>query len=152
MANTPHVRDGIGVFVIDASNGQFLIGTRINSHGSGTQQLPGGHLEFGETLAECAQREVLEETGLEVDYVRFLTATNNYMPADHKHYVMLFVVCSRKRESEEARNMEPHKCEGWRWVSWEDLLERFERNPSEIFLPLVNLIRQRPDVVPIIGP
>ncbi len=31
---------------------------------------PGGHLEAGETPPECGRREVLEETGLEIDYIR----------------------------------------------------------------------------------
>jgi ADP-ribose pyrophosphatase YjhB (NUDIX family) len=31
---------------------------------------PGGHLEAGETPPECGKREVLEETGLEIEYIQ----------------------------------------------------------------------------------
>jgi 8-oxo-dGTP pyrophosphatase MutT (NUDIX family) len=30
---------------------------------------PGGHLELGETPSECGKREVLEETGLEIEWI-----------------------------------------------------------------------------------
>lgn len=68
------------------------MGTRLSSHGSGTLQCPGGHLEHGETFAETAIREVQEETGLEVGKVRFVTATNDVFD-EGKHYVTVFVVC-----------------------------------------------------------
>ncbi|HSX03736.1 MAG TPA: NUDIX domain-containing protein [Rhabdochlamydiaceae bacterium] len=31
---------------------------------------PGGHVEPGETPPECGKREVLEETGLEIEYIK----------------------------------------------------------------------------------
>ena len=34
--------------------------------------LPGGHVELGETIEEAVQREVKEETGLDVNHVQFL--------------------------------------------------------------------------------
>jgi len=36
---------------------------------------------------------VLEETGLEVGDVKFLTATNDVMANEGKHYVTIFVTC-----------------------------------------------------------
>jgi ADP-ribose pyrophosphatase YjhB (NUDIX family) len=56
-------------------------------------QCPGGHLEYGETFAETAAREVLEETGLEVGNIKFLTATNDVF-GEGKHYVTIFVTCT----------------------------------------------------------
>jgi ADP-ribose pyrophosphatase YjhB (NUDIX family) len=49
-------------------------------------------------------REVLEETGLQVkgDSVRFLTATNDIMLSEHKHYVTIFMTCQS-----ESENLEP---------------------------------------------
>ena len=119
----------------------------------------GGHLEFGESPEECAAREILEETGLHVKNVRFLTATNDVMKKDNKHYITMFMVCERVNEEDEAHVMEPDKCEGWEWSSWEDLLAlvRKERNVKEgevlertLFLPLLDLAEQRPGVVPSI--
>lgn len=58
---------------------------------TGTWALPGGHLEFGESFETCAVRETLEETGLNIKDVRFLTATNSVMTAEDKHYVTIFM-------------------------------------------------------------
>jgi len=158
----PQVRVGVGVFIIKSpsephSNPTFLVGKRLNSHGAGTYALPGGHLEFGETPEECAVREVMEETGLKITNVQFLTATNDYMAAEGKHYVTLFVVGERENESDAPEILEPEKCMGWDWVCWEDLRSwvdielassREEVLERKIFLPLLNLVRQRPGVIP----
>ena len=161
------VRVGVGAFILSSSssaqNPTFLIGKRLGSHGAGTFALPGGHLEFGESPEECASREILEETGLEVKNLRFLTATNDVLRQDRKHYVTMFVVCERVSEEEEARVMEVDKCEGWEWSSWEELLRLVEREREgeregqakeekalerRLFQPLVDLVVQRPGVVP----
>lgn len=160
----PNVRVGVGAFVLKSSqespqNPRFLIGKRINSHGSGTYALPGGHLEFGETPEECAGRELLEETGLKASNFRFLTATNDVMPADGKHYITLFMVCVRDNDTDLPQVLEPEKCEGWQWVSWEEFLTWVNREcgaqPDEVlerklFIPLLNLVQQRPGVTPTI--
>lgn len=179
-------RVGVAVFIVhpdphtstgssSSSGWKFLFGQRLGSHGAGTWALPGGHLEFGETFEECARREVLEETGLVVENVEFLTATNDVMPAEEgnrvaeKHYVTIFMTARAKKGEEdmempEARVMEPEKCAGWEWIGWEDL-ERWaaglqyakghedgdgngEGEVRRLFSPMVDLLRQRPGVVP----
>ncbi|GLA65612.1 hypothetical protein AtubIFM54640_007797 [Aspergillus tubingensis] len=86
-------RVGVGVFVINPK-GQIVLGQRKSSHGAGTWALPGGHLEFNESFEDCAAREVLEETGLKVRDIQFLTATNDIMKEEEKHYVTVFVGCT----------------------------------------------------------
>lgn len=182
----PQVRVGVGVFILSSpstpspnstsKNPTFLLGIRLNSHGSGTQALPGGHLEFGETFEECAIREVLEETGLQITKPRFLTATNDFISSsssseekkeggkeeeekEKKHYVTVFMVCERLNQEDEPENREPEKCGGWEWVDWESLVKWVEEEGKEeenkedgmrkkVFTPLISLIRQRPGLVP----
>jgi ADP-ribose pyrophosphatase YjhB (NUDIX family) len=40
--------------------------------------LPGGHVEFGETLAACLSREILEETGLNVEPEKMVYVHENF--------------------------------------------------------------------------
>lgn len=44
---------------------------------------PGGGLEFGETAAQCLQREFLEETGIEIKVKRFLFVHEFFAPPLH---------------------------------------------------------------------
>ncbi|KAF9889229.1 subunit of tubulin prefoldin [Aspergillus nanangensis] len=113
-------RLGVGVFVFN-NRGQFILGKRQGSHGSGTWALPGGHLEFGESFEDCGSREVLEETDLTVHNMHYLTATNDVMEAENKHYVTIFVGCHLTDEPKQPQIMEPEKCAEWQWVSLEEV-------------------------------
>ena len=123
----------VGVGVLIVQNGCVLLGKRKGAHGAGTWSAPGGHLEFGESIEECARREVLEETGLELQNIQYGPFTNNVFEADNKHYVTVFVLASSV--GSEAKLLEPDKCEGWSWFEWSAL-------PEPLFPPLSTLLKQ----------
>jgi 8-oxo-dGTP diphosphatase len=95
-----------------------------------------------ETLVQCGEREMSEETGLDLslgDY-RFIDSysrisTDDFFPIEDKHYVTLFLRAQYLRGI--PRNLEPERCEGWDWYKWKDIpkIENF-------FGPIGNLIKQ----------
>jgi 8-oxo-dGTP diphosphatase len=121
-------RVGVGVFVL--RNGLVLLGLRRGAHGAGTWALPGGHLEFGESIEHCAAREVHEEAGLEIDVSARGPYTNDVFEDVGKHYVTVFVLARAPHGHPERR--EPDKCAEWRWCRWSDL-------PTPLFPPLAAL-------------
>lgn len=151
---------GIGVFVYNSQN-QFLLGRRKGSLGADTWSLPGGHLEFGESFEGCATREVLEETGLVVRAVGFVTAVNCVMGS--RHYVTIFMRASLGRPTDHPVVAEPDKCHAWEWVDWNQLRCWAERGTRDhdhdnhgrqegtcrpLFMPLLEIFRQRPHLCP----
>ncbi|AZZ97676.1 NUDIX hydrolase [Pseudoalteromonas sp. R3] len=126
----------VGVAVVIKRQDKILLGERIGSHGAHTWATPGGHLEMGESVEQCARREVLEETGLTLTQVTKLDYTNDVFESDGKHYITLFV--TGECLNEEPQLLEPNKCLQWRWFSPDAL-------PEPLFLSLQNLLRDNPD-------
>jgi 8-oxo-dGTP diphosphatase len=113
----------VGICVLVMKEGKILLGKRKGSHGANEYASPGGHLEHMESFEDCARREVMEETGLEIGPIRFLRVMNirDYAP---KHYID--VAFAAEWRSGEPIAREPDKIEGWAWYDLESL-------PSPLF-------------------
>ena len=125
-------RPKVGIGVIVKSGNKVLLGKRKSSHGDGDWGFPGGHLEFGETPEECAEREVEEEAGLILKNFTRVVYTNDVFEKENKHYITLYIASDLDRGEPEIK--EPEKCEKWEWFEWSKL-------PKPLFLPIENLLR-----------
>jgi len=66
MRDPPQIILGVAA-VIWNKDGEVLLIRRRKAPRKGEWSLPGGKVEFGESLVEAVMREVLEETGLRVE-------------------------------------------------------------------------------------
>lgn len=73
-----------GIAVVD---GSLLMVRRSNPPEVGSWTIPGGRVEAGETLSRAVEREVLEETGLDVRCVGLRGWVERILPGFH--YVIL---------------------------------------------------------------
>ncbi len=101
---TQHVRVGVGVCV-NTKNGYVLM-KRQGSHGAGEWALPGGKIDLGETIIECAVREVMEEIGMVLEDAEIMPiVTDDFFP--NNQYVTLYV---HGYAHGEPKIMEPEKA------------------------------------------
>lgn len=115
-------RPKVGVGVLITRNGKILVGKRLSAHGSGHWQIPGGHLEHGESFEAAAIREAREETGLTDLKAKGVVSVHNDIAFD-THYVSIGVLL--ECPSGEPTNPEPEQSSDWHWRDPEDLPEPF---------------------------
>ncbi len=105
----------IGVYGIIIYEGKILL---VNVRSTGKYFFPGGAVEMGETLTDALNREVLEETGIEVEIEKFLTFKEKFFYHDlldeaYQHYYC-FYIC--KPKTFDLLKAEGENIEKPRWV------------------------------------
>lgn len=87
----------VGVGAVIVRDRRVVIVQRSNEPLKGQWSIPGGALEVGETLRQCAAREALEETGLRVEAIDVLDVFDSiYSDPDGRtryHYVLIDFFC-----------------------------------------------------------
>ena len=105
------LRPLVGVGVVFVREGMVFLARRRGALGGGSWGSAGGHLEFGESLEDCARREAMEEFGLEVGSLRYLCVSN--IVAYGRHYVDVEFLGDIG--GQEPRLMEPEAFEDSGW-------------------------------------
>jgi 8-oxo-dGTP diphosphatase len=90
LSHCQHVRVGVQILVLSGSRVLFV--RRACGYGRGTWSLPGGHLELNETIAECAERELLEETGLIAEELTLVAVSDPRADANNHMQVCMNAV------------------------------------------------------------
>lgn len=112
-------RVGAGFGVILKRGNKILLGKRHPDpdkadsafRSAGEWSLPGGKMDWGETLEEGAAREVKEETNITIKDPK-VTSVHN-CKNEHAHFVTVGLLATKFKG--QARAMEPDEITEWRW-------------------------------------
>lgn len=127
------IRVGVGVIIKDGD--KILLGKRaIDELAEGfepqennlreTWAMPGGKLEVGETLVECAKREIKEEVGIVLNDLKLVSISDDYEKSGN----FLIIAFVSENFEGEPKTMEPDKIKEWQWFPLDNL-------PSPLFGP-----------------
>lgn len=112
-------RPSVGVATVVFKDGKILIGRDLRK-GQHIYGVPGGHWESGETLKECALREVKEESGVEC-IVPVLISVYDFFRADKNKSYLSVGMKAEYASGELTNSVEEGRME-WGWYTPEEAL------------------------------
>lgn len=121
------MKPGLGVGVMILKDNKILLGLRnpdkikasSELQGQGTWTMPGGKVEFMETLEDAAKRELEEETSLIATDLELYCISDDM--TDTAHYVTVGFMA--KGYEGEVKTMEPETILEWQWFDLDNLPE-----------------------------
>ena len=90
----------------------------------GKYVLPGGKLDFGESLDKCLKREIFEETGLIIRSMEFFDFYELFL--EDKYYLIMYFICESDSYNLKINREEISEV---RWIGKEEI-ENFDIAPG----------------------
>ena len=133
------MKPGIGVGIMILKENKILLGLRNPNkekasselQGQGTWTMPGGKVEFMETLLDAAKRELKEETNLESDNLELLCISDDM--TETAHYVTVGFIA--KDFHGKLKTMEKETIIEWKWFDLNNL-------PANMYNPSLKCIEK----------
>ena len=136
---------GVGAAIFNNKGKLFLTlrGKKAKNE-RGTWEIPGGSVEFGETLEDALKREIKEEYGIDIEIVELLGVCSHIIVGEHQHWVSPTYIC--KITHGEPKILEPEKCDAIGWFTREEAAKL----PLSIVTKydLVQLAKKYPNGIP----
>lgn len=136
---------GVGAAIFNNEGKLFLtLRGKEAKNERGTWEIPGGSVEFGETLEIAIKREIKEEHGIDITVIELLDVCSHIIADEHQHWVSPTYIC--KITKGEPIILEPEKCDAIGWYSREEAVNL----PLSIITKydLVQLAKKYPDGFP----
>jgi 8-oxo-dGTP diphosphatase len=131
-------RPVVGVLAVVLREGRALVVRRSNPPMAGRWGFPGGVLELGETVAEGAMRELLEETGVVADAIGPLTVIDTVDRDDEGRVRFHYTLVAVRAAWRSGEGVAGDDADEVAWLSRSDILDR-DLAVAPALLPLIDL-------------
>ena len=130
---------GVGAVVI--CDGKILLEKRKNEPGKGKWSIPGGLVELGEGVEQTVMREVMEETGLEVEEPSIIDIVDNITRDENGEIRYHFVIVDYFVKLKGGMLKAQSDAEELRWTTFDEVekydltktfREFFQRNKQKL--------------------
>lgn len=105
-------RVGVGAVIVN-DRGEWLLMKRKCSPEAGLWSLPGGKVDWMETIEEAIVREVKEELGIWIKLHRLLGVTNHLLPEEQAHWVAPTFLATIDEGTPSIQEPEKHQSFIW---------------------------------------
>lgn len=131
----------IGVGVVVLRGDDILLIKRGRAPRLGEWSIPGGRQHWGETVAECATREVFEETGLSVTLHGFLEVIDGLYREDDGETIAAHYTLIDFWGTADGEPLAGDDAAAAQWVPFDEALERVSWGATRRMLALARRLR-----------
>lgn len=107
---------GVGAVLVN-DKAEVLLLLRKKAPEAGCWSIPGGTVEFGETIEDALLRELKEELGIESQIIKLLRVTNHILKDEKIHWVSPCFLVKTVSGVPENRETDAHSSLAWFSVS-----------------------------------
>jgi 8-oxo-dGTP diphosphatase len=140
-------------FFLEDFSGQHVLVSDEIIRGKSFTKFPGGGLEFGEGIVDCAKREAIEELGQEIEIFRHLYTTDFFIQSvfsDQDQVISVYYL-ARLKEGQKFRttlkrfdfSQTLENEESFRWVPKNELMKESWTFPADKEALLVHLCEEK---------
>lgn len=116
-----HRKPKVVVGVLTQNKNKYLLVRERMESGRDRWIVPGGKVEFGESLLEAAKRELAEETGVKAKSLKFLCYKEAIFP-DYNYHTVIFFYSTKTNQKDISDDIEG-KVQEANWFTKSEILK-----------------------------